>query len=56
MGERESALRDAGILTSAEVPEEECLAMKASLAIPCHNLNTSESTISMFYNMTLLHE
>lgn len=38
MGERESVLSDAGILTSAEVPEEECLAMKASLAIPCHNL------------------
>lgn len=38
VGERELALREAGILASAEVPEEECLAMKASLAIPWHKL------------------
>ena len=38
MAERESALREAGILSCMEVPEQDCLAMKASLAIPWHKL------------------
>ena len=38
MAERESALREAGILSYMEVPEQDCLAMKASLAIPWHKL------------------
>ena len=36
--EREMALREAGILSTGSVSKEECLAMKASLAIPWHKL------------------
>lgn len=36
--ERETVLREAGILGSGDVPTEECLAMKASLAIPWNKL------------------
>ena len=36
--EREMVLTEAGILGSGSVSEQECLAMKASLAIPWHKL------------------
>ena len=36
--EREMVLTEAGILGSSSVSEQECLAMKASLAIPWHKL------------------
>lgn len=55
--ERETILREAGILSSEDVPEEECLAMKASLAIPWNKLRHIRryvSYIRLVYNAPII--